>query len=72
MIQVYSSQEYLSFFFKQIAIQLLAGVEEKSMKLHDEAASLDKNDMDGTFLFVGETFARICRRGSVGNQEIFS
>lgn len=53
------------FFFKQIAIQLLAGVEEKSMKLHDEAASLDKNGMDGTFLFVGETFARICRRGSV-------
>ena len=42
------------------------------MKLHDEAASLDKNGMDGTFLFVGETFARICRRGSVGNQEIFS
>ncbi|XP_010663036.1 uncharacterized protein LOC100256409 isoform X2 [Vitis vinifera] len=53
------------FFFKQIAIQLLAGVEEKSMKLHDEAASLDKNGMDGTFLFVGETFARICRRGSI-------
>ena len=41
------------------------------MKLHDEATSLDKHDMDGTFLFVGETFARICRRGFVGKLEIF-
>ncbi|GLT29900.1 hypothetical protein SLA2020_047330 [Shorea laevis] len=43
-------------FFKQIILQLLSGVEAVTMST--------KNEMDGTFLFIGETFSRICRRGS--------
>ncbi|OVA20501.1 Telomere length regulation protein [Macleaya cordata] len=52
------------FFFKQITIQLLAGVEERAQELCDKSNALDSSVIDGTFLFVGETFARICRRGS--------
>lgn len=37
-----------------------------NVKLHDQEASSDRHDVDGTLLFVGETFARICRRGAVG------
>nr|XP_048330054.1 uncharacterized protein LOC125422429 isoform X1 [Ziziphus jujuba var. spinosa] len=52
-------------FFKQITIQLLSLAEESNMNLLNKGAISDKNDMDGTLLFVGEIFARICRRGSV-------
>ncbi|XP_015882359.3 uncharacterized protein LOC107418195 isoform X1 [Ziziphus jujuba] len=53
-------------FFKQITIQLLSLAEERNMNLLNKGAISDKNDMDGTLLlFVGEIFARICRRGSV-------
>lgn len=41
-----------------------------NVKLHDQEASSDSHDVDGTLLFVGETFARICRRGAVGILEI--
>ncbi|XP_059657297.1 uncharacterized protein LOC132303870 [Cornus florida] len=51
-------------FFKQITVQLLAGAEEWDMSLGDRADIFNENDMDGTILFVGESFARICRRGS--------
>lgn len=43
-------------FFKQITIQLLSGVEGVTISC--------KDDLDGTLLFIGETFSRICRRGS--------
>ncbi|XP_050221935.1 uncharacterized protein LOC126672076 [Mercurialis annua] len=50
-------------FFKQITIQLLREVQERVTDL------LDKNStsacyIDGSMLFAGETFSRICRRGS--------
>ena len=64
---VYSSPDYYSLFFKQITIQLLSLAEERNMNLLFKGAILDKRDMDGTLLFVGEIFSRICRRGSVGN-----
>ncbi|KAM5571776.1 hypothetical protein ABKV19_012055 [Rosa sericea] len=51
-------------FFKQVTIQLLSLAEEGNMELLDEGA-FRKSDMNGTLLFVGETFSRICRRGSV-------
>ncbi|KAJ4823387.1 hypothetical protein Tsubulata_023429 [Turnera subulata] len=44
-------------FFKHITSQLLLGGEESS-------DTLNKYDKDGTLLFIGETFSRICRRGS--------
>lgn len=37
------------------------------MNLLQKGAISNKSDMDGTLLFVGEIFARICRRGAVGN-----
>ncbi|KAF8399868.1 hypothetical protein HHK36_015739 [Tetracentron sinense] len=51
-------------FFKQIATQLLAGAEERAIELCGRADALDRSVVNGTFLFVGETFSRICRRGS--------
>ncbi|KAK2971352.1 hypothetical protein RJ640_030318 [Escallonia rubra] len=61
---VYSSPDYLSLFFKQITIQLLTGAEEWDRSLCDGAAVSKIIDVDGPLLFVGETLARICRRGS--------
>ncbi|XP_024025007.1 telomere length regulation protein TEL2 homolog isoform X1 [Morus notabilis] len=52
-------------FFKQITIQLLSLAEEKNLNLSNGGATIHIRDVDGTFLFVGETFSRICRRGSV-------
>ncbi|XP_019175514.1 PREDICTED: telomere length regulation protein TEL2 homolog [Ipomoea nil] len=49
-------------FFKHITTQILAGAEEWDKNL-DETAYFDKNKADSTILFVGEAFARICRRG---------
>lgn len=43
-------------FFKQTILQLLSGVEGVTISC--------KKDLDGTLLFIGETFSRICRRGS--------
>ncbi|XP_042515891.1 telomere length regulation protein TEL2 homolog isoform X2 [Macadamia integrifolia] len=50
-------------FFKQVIIQLLAGAEERSVEIFNNGVALDQCVSDGTFLFVGETFSRICRRG---------
>lgn len=51
-------------FFKQTIVQLLSGAEERAVELCGISDGQDLSDMDGTFLFVGEIFARICRRGS--------
>ncbi|KAF9615848.1 hypothetical protein IFM89_026736 [Coptis chinensis] len=55
---------YVSLFFKQICIQLLAGAENGALELCDTKHILDRSVVDATLFFVGETFARICRRGS--------
>ncbi|PRQ24941.1 hypothetical protein RchiOBHm_Chr6g0278011 [Rosa chinensis] len=47
-----------------ITVQLLSLAEEGNMELLDEGA-FRKSDMQGTLLFVGETFSRISRLGSV-------
>ncbi|CAL5361900.1 unnamed protein product [Camellia sinensis] len=52
------------FFFKQITIQLIAGAEEWDVNLSSKDVIFNKMGLDGTILFVGESFARICRRGS--------
>ncbi|KAJ8752074.1 hypothetical protein K2173_001101 [Erythroxylum novogranatense] len=51
-------------FFKQIAGQLLRGAKETDNNILNKEAMYNKNGMDGRFLFIGEVFARICRRGS--------
>ncbi|XAR50293.1 hypothetical protein NMG60_11004579 [Bertholletia excelsa] len=51
------------FFFKQITLQLIAGAEEWDANLGNKAM-INKEGVDGILLFVGESFARICRRGS--------
>ncbi|KAK4436919.1 Telomere length regulation protein TEL2 [Sesamum alatum] len=51
-------------FFKRLTTQLLQGVEEWDMRLVDETAAAKDIHMDGSIRFVGEAFARICRRGS--------
>ncbi|XP_077253052.1 embryo defective 2423 isoform X2 [Tasmannia lanceolata] len=51
-------------FFKQITVQLLSEALEREVELYNGTDTLDKTVVDGTFLFVGETFSRICRRGS--------
>ncbi|XP_065873767.1 uncharacterized protein [Euphorbia lathyris] len=50
-------------FFKKIIIQLLnEGLERGKNPLDKEP--IFRRDMDGTILFIGEIFSRICRRGS--------
>ncbi|KAK1289744.1 putative protein phosphatase 2C 19 [Acorus calamus] len=49
--------------FKQITIQLLDGAEECATELYVGRNILDEAIPD-SFLLVGESFARICRRGS--------
>ncbi|XP_038986826.1 telomere length regulation protein TEL2 homolog [Phoenix dactylifera] len=51
-------------FFQQITKQLLVGAEERAMELFNKKDASNRNVLDGSFLFVGETFSRICRRGS--------
>lgn len=62
---VFSSPEYFSFFFKQIIVQLIAGAGEWDTNLCGKD-TVNNKDVDGTTLFVAESFARICRRGSAG------
>lgn len=49
-------------FFRKVAIQLLVGVEEGASETHTMNDS-NIGILDGSLLFVGETFSRICRRG---------
>ncbi|XP_075662272.1 uncharacterized protein LOC142631834 isoform X2 [Castanea sativa] len=51
-------------FFRQVTIKLLSVAEEKNEKLFDNGTLSNRNDMGDALLFVGETFSRICRRGS--------
>jgi hypothetical protein len=51
-----------SVFFRKIIVQLLSLEEER--EVIDTSDEMDKN---GALLFIGETFSRICRRGSAGN-----
>lgn len=51
-------------FFKQITVQLLSLAEEREENPSDKKTIFNKSDMGGALLFVGETFSRICRRGS--------
>ncbi|KAL6497202.1 hypothetical protein OROGR_029131 [Orobanche gracilis] len=51
-------------FSAQVTGQLLHGVEEWDLKLVDKSAVTNHIHMDGSILFIGETFTRICRRGS--------
>ncbi|KAK6920581.1 Telomere length regulation protein, conserved domain [Dillenia turbinata] len=51
-------------FFKHVIVQLLAGAEGKvTGSIHVSHTPLDEANIDGTLMFVGEIFARICRRG---------
>ncbi|KAI3831569.1 hypothetical protein MKX03_029527 [Papaver bracteatum] len=54
----------VSFSSNRFTIQLLDGIEERGREISDKSYGLGSNVIDGTFLFVGETFARISRRGS--------
>ncbi|KAJ3675463.1 hypothetical protein LUZ60_004505 [Juncus effusus] len=62
-IRVGASSKLSSFsFFKRVAIQLIIGAEERAVELFN---TTDKEGpRDCSFLFVGETFSRIIRRGS--------
>lgn len=55
-----------SNFFKEIIIQLLGEADGRDSDLLDEGKISCDNDMDLTLHFMGEIFARICRRGYVG------
>ncbi|KAL0342365.1 UNVERIFIED_CONTAM: Telomere length regulation protein TEL2 [Sesamum calycinum] len=48
----------------QLTTQLLQGAEEWDMMLADGTAAAEDIHMDGSIRFIGEAFARICRRGS--------
>ncbi|KAF4395042.1 hypothetical protein G4B88_017912 [Cannabis sativa] len=63
----YPLPNLVCMFFKQITIQLLSLAEERNSNLVDGGAVFNGSGMDGygTFTFVGETFSRICRRGSI-------
>ncbi|KAI4343658.1 hypothetical protein L6164_010980 [Bauhinia variegata] len=51
-------------FFKQIIAQLLSLSEESDMIPPIKTDTPDEIGLNGTLLFVGEVFSRICRRGS--------
>ncbi|KAK4256981.1 hypothetical protein QN277_006633 [Acacia crassicarpa] len=52
-------------FFRQIIIQLLSLAEESDVILQNRVEFGEK-DNNGSLVFVGELFTRICRRGSAG------
>ncbi|THU46163.1 hypothetical protein C4D60_Mb09t02060 [Musa balbisiana] len=51
-------------FFQQMARQLLCGAEDCNFEMLNPRDASDANTVDGSLLFIGETFSRICRRGS--------
>ncbi|XP_042436706.1 telomere length regulation protein TEL2 homolog [Zingiber officinale] len=51
-------------FFQKVVNQLLVGAEDCDYQVSNYINASDANDLDGSLLFVGETFSRICRRGS--------
>lgn len=58
----------ISKFFQQVIIQLMDGAAERAINFPHRADGLDEPTTDSAFLFVGETFSRICRRGSTGTR----
>ncbi|WOL06173.1 telomere length regulation protein [Canna indica] len=51
-------------FFQQVVIQLFMGAEDCDFGKLNKRDALDANILDGSLLFIGESFTRICRRGS--------
>ncbi|GJX70702.1 telomere length regulation protein TEL2 homolog isoform X1 [Tanacetum coccineum] len=51
-------------YVRKITIQLIQGAEEWEKKHYNESTNHTRNDLDGSILFIGDVFARICRRGS--------
>ncbi|KAL4566649.1 hypothetical protein LXL04_030769 [Taraxacum kok-saghyz] len=51
-------------YIKRITIQLIQGAEEWNKKYHDELVNYNDTHFNGCMLFIGDAFARICRRGS--------
>ncbi|KAJ0578403.1 putative telomere length regulation protein [Helianthus annuus] len=51
-------------YIKRITIQLIQGAEEWNKNYYDQATNFNRSDLDGSILFIGDAFARICRRGS--------
>ncbi|XP_023732720.1 uncharacterized protein LOC111880521 [Lactuca sativa] len=51
-------------YVKRITIQLIQGAEEWNNKYSDELVNYNGSDFNGSMLFIGDAFARICRRGS--------
>ncbi|PKA50062.1 putative protein phosphatase 2C 19 [Apostasia shenzhenica] len=51
-------------FFRHIVTQLLDGAQERYLELHGGLDTFDLTIPDSSLLFLGETFSRICRRGS--------
>ncbi|XP_071692455.1 uncharacterized protein [Rutidosis leptorrhynchoides] len=51
-------------YIKRITVQLIQGAEEWDKKCKDPSTNFSKSDLDGSILFIGDAFARICRRGS--------
>ncbi|CAN1128757.1 Telomere length regulation protein TEL2 homolog [Linum perenne] len=51
-------------FFKQITNQLLSLAHNWGETTSDKESTLNKCDTDAIMIFIGDTFSRICRRGS--------
>ncbi|KAI3820688.1 hypothetical protein L1987_08236 [Smallanthus sonchifolius] len=51
-------------YVKRIARQLIQGAEEWNKNCYDKSTNFGRSDLDGSILFIGDAFARICRRGS--------
>ena len=59
-------------FLQEVTSQLLGAAEERFKQVSKNSESAKGDTDDGTFTFVGEAFARICRRGHAGNFSYFS
>jgi hypothetical protein len=57
---------------QEVTTQLLDAAEERFKQVFQNFESTKENIDDGTFTFIGEAFARICRRGHAGNFSCFS
>ncbi|KAL8243120.1 hypothetical protein R6Q59_009378, partial [Mikania micrantha] len=51
-------------YIKRVSIQLIQGAEEWNKNYYDKSTNFIRSGLDGSMLFIGDAFARICRRGS--------
>nr|XP_043607857.1 telomere length regulation protein TEL2 homolog isoform X2 [Erigeron canadensis] len=51
-------------YVKRTTIQLIQAAEEWDTKDYDKSTNVSNSNLDGLMLFIGDAFARICRRGS--------